>query len=85
LTIYNRLLLSLTILTALVNTLLAFEGQENLDVYFTVNAVVCLGITLLHVRLNPSARRGLDIVGCMLFGGVMVIAVVKTIHNLSGS
>lgn len=84
-TIYNRLLLSLTILTALVNTLLAFAGQENLDIYFTVNAVACLGITLLHVRLNARARMALDVVGYMLFGGVMVIVVVKTIHNLSGS
>jgi hypothetical protein len=84
LTIYNRLLLSLTILTALVNTLLAFAGQENLDIYFTVNAVSCLGITLLHVRLNARARMALDVVGYVLFGGVMVIVVVKTIHNLSG-
>jgi hypothetical protein len=85
LTSYNRYLLSLTILTALANTLLAFAGQENLEVYFTVNAVVCLSITLLHVLLNPRARMALDIVACMLFGGVMVIVVVKTIHNLSGS
>jgi hypothetical protein len=34
--------------------------------------------------LNPRARMALGIIGCMLFTGIMVIMVVKTIHNLSG-
>ena len=82
--IYNRYVLYLAIATGLVNTLLAFGGQESLDIYFIVNSIVYLGITLLYVRLNPRARMALDIIGCMLFSGIMVIMVVRTIHNLSG-
>jgi len=82
--IYNRYVLCLVIATGLVNTLLAFRGQESLDVYFIANSIVYLGITLLYVRFDPRARMALDIVGCMLFSGIVVIMVVKTIHNLSG-
>ena len=82
--IYNRYILYLAIATGLVNILLAFGGQESLDVYFIANSIVYLGITLLYVRLNPRARMALDLVGCMLFSGTMVILVVKSIHNLSG-
>jgi hypothetical protein len=82
--IYNRYVLYLAIAAGLVNILLAFGGQESLDVYFIVNSIVYLGITLLYVRFNPRARMALDIIGCMLFSGIMVIMVVKTIHNLSG-
>jgi hypothetical protein len=85
LTIYNRYVLSLAIAAGLVNTLLAFAGQESLDVYFIVNSIVYLGVTLLYGGLNPTARKALDIVGCILFGGIVVILAVKTIHNLSGS
>ena len=81
---HNRYVLYLAILSGLINTLLAFRGQENLDVYFIVNAIVYLGITLLHVCLNPRARKALDTIGYMLFSGIMLIVVVKTIHNLSG-
>jgi uncharacterized membrane protein YobD (UPF0266 family) len=81
---YNRYVLYLTIAAGLVNTLLAFGGQESLEVYFIVNTIVFLGITLLYVRLNPRARVAVDVVGCVLFSGVIVILIVKTIHNLSG-
>ena len=82
--IYNRYVLYLAIAAGLVNILLAFRGQDSLDVYFIANSIVYLGITLLYVRFDPRARMALDIVGCMLFSGIMVIMVVKTIHNLSG-
>jgi hypothetical protein len=76
--------LYLTIATGSVNTLLAFGGQESLDVYFIVNTIVYLGITLLYVGLNPRARMALDIIGCMLFSGIVVIVVVKAMHIVSG-
>ncbi len=82
--VYNRYVLYLAIATGLVNTLLAFGGQENLDVYFTVNIIAYLVITLLYVYLNPRARRSLDIIGYMLFSGFVVIVVIKVVHILSG-
>ena len=82
--IYNRYLLCLAITTSLVNILLAFGGQESLEVYFIADSIVYLGITLLSVGFSPRARMALDIIGCMLFSGIVFIMVVRTIHNLSG-
>ncbi len=70
--------------TGLVNTLLAVGGQGSLDVYFAVNIIVYLAITLLYVYMNPRARRALDSVGYMLFGGFLVIVVVKVMDILAG-
>lgn len=82
--IYNRYILYLAVATGLINTLLAFGGQESLDVYFAVNIIAYLGITLLYVHLNPRAKRALDIIGYMLFSGFAVIVAVKVIDILSG-
>lgn len=82
--IYNRYVLYLTVAAGLVNTLLAFGGQGSLDVYFTANAIVYLGVTLLCVRFNPRTRMALDIIGCMLFSGIVVIVILKAAHIISG-
>lgn len=71
--------------TGLVNSLLAFGEQRSLDVYFTVNIIVYLLITLLYVYLNPRARRALDTIGYMLFAGFLVIIAIKVLHMISGS
>ena len=82
--VYNRYILYLAVSTALVNTLLALAGQEALDVYFMVNIIAYLVITLLYVYVNPRARKALDIIGYMLFSGFVVIAVVRVMDILSG-
>lgn len=74
----------LAVATGLVNTLLAVGGQEGLDVYFAVNIIVYLAITLLYVYMNPRARRALDAIGYMLFSGFLVIVAVKVMDILAG-
>jgi uncharacterized membrane protein len=75
--------LYLTIVAGLVNTLLAFTGQQSLHVYFIVNSVAYLSITLLSVLLNPRARRALEIIGYMLFSGIVVIVIAGIMDILS--
>ena len=65
------------------NTLLAFFGQKDLTIYFTANIITYLVITLLYVYLNPRARRALNSVGVVLFGGVMVVVALKVIEIMS--
>lgn len=81
---HNRYVLYLTVAAGLVNTLLAFGGQESLDGYFAANAIVYLGITLLSFRLNNGAVIALDIIGCMLFCGVMITVVLRALQIISG-
>jgi len=82
--IYNKYVVSLVLSACLINTLLAFFGQNDLGIYFTINIIAYLVITLLYVYFNPRARRALNTIGIVLFGGFMVIVVTKVIDVLSG-
>ena len=82
--IYNKYIIYLALTSCLTNALLAFFGQNNLEIYFVVNILVYLIITLFYVYLNPRARRALSSVGIVLFAGFMVIVSLKVIEIISG-
>ena len=82
--IYNKYIVSLALASSLVNTLLAFFGQNDLEIYFIINILAYLIITLLYIYLNPRARRALNTIGVVLFAGFMVIIALKVIEILSG-
>jgi hypothetical protein len=75
----------LALSSCLVNSLLAFWGQNDLSIYFTINIIAYLAITVLYVHLNPRARRALNGIGVVLFGGFMVIVALKVMEILSGT
>ena len=80
---FNLYLLFIVIASCLTNTILAVTGQDDLTVYFTLNVIVFLVITLLHVYLNPKARRSLSAISVVLFTGFMVIVLLKVIDVLA--
>ncbi|MFC2044598.1 hypothetical protein ACFLT8_05355 [Chloroflexota bacterium] len=82
--IYNKYVLSLVVASSLINTLLAVMGQNDLEIYFIINVLAYLVITLLYVYLNPRARKALNAVGIVMFAGFMVIVSLKVIEILSG-
>ncbi len=82
--VYNKYIVSLALAAGLVNTLLAAFGQNDLSIYFTVNAIAYLVITLLYVYFNPRARRALNTISVVLFAGFMVIVVLNVMEIISG-
>ena len=80
--IFNRLIITLAIAFGLLNALLAFLGQADISVYFIVNAIAYLIITLLYVYLNPRARGALNAVSGVVFAGFLVIVTLKVIEIL---
>lgn len=54
--IYNKYIISLVLASSLINICLAFFGQEDLGMYFIINIIAYLIITLLYIYLNPRAR-----------------------------
>ncbi|MBI2852967.1 MAG: hypothetical protein HYX84_07710 [Chloroflexi bacterium] len=82
--IYNKYLLTLALVMGAANSLLAFLGNNDLTNYFVVNIIICLGITLLFVHLNPRARTALNGINAVLFGGFAVIIALKIVEFLSG-
>ena len=82
--VYNRYIISLVLTSCVINTVLAFFGQNDLTLYFTLNIIAFLVITLLYVYLNPRARRALNTIGVVFFAGFMVVVVLKITEILSG-
>ncbi len=80
--IYNNYILFLAIAASAINTLLAFAGTDDLQIYFTTNIIVYLVITLLYVHLNPRARRVLSSIGVGLFAGFVVMVTLTIIRIL---
>jgi uncharacterized membrane protein YgdD (TMEM256/DUF423 family) len=81
--IYNKYIISLVLAFSAINSTLAAAGQEKLDIYFTVNIIAYLVISLLYVYFNPRARRLLSTIGIVLFGGFLVIVALKVIEVLA--
>jgi hypothetical protein len=79
---YNRLIVSLVIVFGLVNALLAFFGQNDIAIYFIVNAIAYLIITLVYVYLNPRGRTALNSLSAVIFAGFLVIVAMKVIEIL---
>ncbi len=69
--------------TCIVNIVLAFAGQNDLTVYFTVNVIAYLIITLLQAYLNPQSRKLLSTIAGVLFGGFLVIMLIKVTELLA--
>ncbi len=82
--IYNKYIISLALASGLINTALAFLGQTDLGLYFTINIIAYLVITLLYVYLNPRAREELNTVGVVFFAGFVVVITLKVMEIISG-
>jgi hypothetical protein len=80
--VFNRLVLTLSITLALINVVLAFLGQTDISVYFIVDTIGYLIITLTHVYMNPRARGSLNAVAGVIFAGFAVVVAMKIIEIL---
>ena len=81
--IFNRYVLMLVIVASLVNTVLAFLGQQDIGIYFIFNIVGFLAITFLFTYMNPRARKTLNTVGIVFFSGFVVIVVIEVLSIVS--
>ena len=82
--IYNKYIVSLVIASCSINILLAFLGQNSLEIYFIINVITYLVITLLYAHLNPRARKALNSIGVILFAGFIVIVSLKVVEIVTG-
>ncbi len=80
--IFNIYLIFLVIAACIINITLAFLGQTDLSVYFIVNVIAFLVITLMHTYLNRSSRRLLGGISAVLFAGFAIVAALKIIEAL---
>ncbi len=81
--IYNRYILTIALLLLLTTVILIATGQNSLDIYYTVYVIEALIVTELYVHLNNKARRGLNLVSAMLFGGFVIALCLQVVKILA--
>jgi len=81
--IYNSYILTVAVLLLLTTIILISFGQNSLDVYYTIYILEALVVTELYVYFNAKARRGLNLVSAILFGGFLVIVSLRVIEILA--
>ncbi len=81
--IYNNYILIIAVLLLLTTVILVATGQNSLDIYYTVYIIEALIVTELYVYFNAKARRGLNLVSTILFGGFLVIVSLQVIKILA--
>jgi len=80
--IYNNYILIVAVLLLLTTVILVAMGQNSLDIYYTVYVIEALIVTELYVYFNAKARRGLNLVSTILFGGFLVVVSLQVIRML---
>lgn len=80
--IYNSYILIIAVLLLLTTVILVATGQNSLGIYYTVYIIEALIVTELYVYFNAKARRGLNLVSTILFGGFLVVVSLQVIRML---
>jgi len=81
--IYNGYILTVAILLLLTTVIMIATGQNSLDIFFTVYVIEALIITELYVCFNDKARRGLNMVSAILFGGFAFALCLQVLKILA--
>ena len=81
--IYNRYIITLTVLLLLTTVILIAMGQNALDIYYTIFVIESLIVTELYIYFNNKARRGLAYVSTMLFGGFVFALCLQVLKILA--
>jgi len=81
--IYNSYILIIAFLLLLTTVILVATGQNSLDIYYTIYIIEALIVTELYVYFNAKARRGLNLVSAILFGGFLFIVSLQVIKILA--
>ena len=81
--IYNNYILIIALLLLLTTIILIATGQNSLDIYYTIYIIEALVVTELYVYFNAKARRGLNFISAVLFGGFLLVVSLGVIKILA--
>ncbi len=84
-TLYNRYILSLALVTCITTVIFAIISISSLGLAFAIYVVECLVVTELFVHLNRKARRNLSRVNYQLFALLMALVTIKTVEVILGA
>jgi hypothetical protein len=82
--VYNRYIFLIATLLLLTAVILSLIGVNRLDLYYSIYLIEALVVTELYIYLNPRAKKGLNTVIYLLFGGFLLIVVWEVVRILFG-
>jgi hypothetical protein len=80
--IYNRYILTVSLLLLLTTVVLIAAGQSSLNIYYTIYVIEALIVTELYVYFNKEARHALSFVSITLFGGFAIVLCLQVLKIL---
>jgi len=81
--IYNRYILTITILLLVTTVVLAALGQNSLKFYYILYLVEALIVTELYVHFSAKARHELNLVSSVLLVGFLAVLSLEIIKILA--
>ena len=81
--IYNRYIITVALLLLLTTVILIATGQNSLDIYYSIYVIEALIVTEFYVYFNNKARRGLNLVSTMLFGGFVIAVCLQVLKIMA--
>ena len=67
------------------NTLLAFFGLENLNMYLLVNIICFLVLTLIFMPSHPKAKKTFNALNLIYFAVFLGIVIIELMTVISGT
>lgn len=67
----------LIVVSCLVNTSLAFFGQEDLSIYLVINMISFLVVTMIFTPSNPEAKKKFNTLNILFFTGFLGIVIIE--------
>jgi len=81
--VYNSYIVVIASLLLLTTVILVVMGVNTLDVYYIAYIMEALVVTELYGYFNAKARRGLNLVSTILFGGFLFSIYLQAMKILA--
>ena len=78
-----RYVFFLVLVSCLINTLLAFWGQEDLIIYLVINMISFLVLTFIFTPANPKTKKTFNALNMIFFAGFLVIVIIEFTDMIS--
>ena len=79
---YSKILISMALAFCVVNTFLAFLGQDDIGIYFIVNAIAYFIIVLYINIIDRKSVVGLHATSVLMFVGFLAVVALEVIGML---
>lgn len=78
-----RYVFCLVLVSCLINTLLAFWGQEDLSTYLVIDLIGFLVLTFIFTPANPKTKKTFNALNMIFFAGFLIMVIIEFTDMIS--